>query len=336
MRPGGAGISPPPADAAAALCVTNLEVSYARPDGTVAAVRDVSLSVGPRECIGIVGESGSGKTQVFMAAMGLLAENARARGSVRFEGAEILGLAPHPLNRVRGSRLTMIFQDPMTSLTPHLKIGVQLAEVLVAHRGSSWREAKREALEALERVRVPEPQRRLRQYPHELSGGMRQRVMIAMSLLGRPSLLIADEPTSALDVTVQAQIIDLLRMLRVELGMAVALISHDLGVVAGLADRIVVMYAGRVVESARAGDLLRSARHPYSALLLQCVPNLRDARLERMPCLPGQPPDPAAPERGCAFAPRCPRASERCARERPALRDLDGAAQVACHHPLSP
>jgi oligopeptide transport system ATP-binding protein len=317
-----------------ALSIENLQVEYPLGGDIIAAVREVSLVVAPRECIGIVGESGSGKTQVFMAAMGLLARSARARGSVRFDGEEILGLEPKALNRVRGSKLSMIFQDPMTSLTPHLRIGVQLAEVLVEHRGSSWQEAQRAALHALERVRIPEAARRLRQYPHELSGGMRQRVMIATSLMCEPSLLIADEPTTALDVTVQAQIMDLLRALRLETGLSIALVSHDLGVVAGLAERIVVMYAGRVVESARAAELLRRARHPYTDLLLKCVPNLAEARLERMPCLPGQPPSPTATERGCAFAPRCPLASERCRAERPTLRPVGEAAQVACHYPL--
>jgi oligopeptide transport system ATP-binding protein len=318
------------------LSIENLQVTYALADGVIAAVREVSFAVAPRECLGIVGESGSGKTQVFMAAMGLLAKNARANGSVRLDGHEILGLAPAALNRVRGSKLTMVFQDPMSSLTPHLKIGVQLAEVLVTHRGSSWRDAKRAAQHILERVRVPDPERRMLQYPHELSGGMRQRVMIGMSLLCEPELLIADEPTSALDVTVQAQIVDLLRALRLELGMAVILISHDLGVVAGLADRILVMYAGRVVESAPTNELLRRARHPYTDLLLKCVPNLGQARLDRMPCLPGQIPSPTASECGCAFAPRCPRATELCKLERPPLRALHESAQVACHHPLFP
>jgi oligopeptide transport system ATP-binding protein len=320
---------------APALGMESLRVSYALAAGGIAAVRGVSLGVGAHECLGIVGESGSGKTQAFMAAMGLLGKSAVVAGSVRFEGQEILGLAPAALNRIRGSKLTMIFQDPMTSLTPHLKIGVQLAEVLVHHRGASWRDAQHAALRVLDRVRVPEPQRRLRQYPHELSGGMRQRVMIGMSLLCEPSLLIADEPTSALDVTVQAQIIDLLRALRLESGMAMVLISHDLGVMAGLADRIVVMYAGRIVESAATRELTLRARHPYTALLMECVPNLRLARLERMPCLTGQAPAAVMSESGCAFAPRCPRATDLCKAERPALRDL-GSAQVACHFPLRP
>ncbi len=328
MRP---HLSPMPA-----LCVENLQVTYALAGGSISAVREVSLTVASRECLGIVGESGSGKTQVFMAAMGLLARNARASGSVRFAGREILGLAPKSLNRIRGSDLTMIFQDPMTSLAPHLKIGVQLGEVLVTHRGFSWRDALRAAATILERVRVPDPQRRLRQYPHELSGGMRQRVMIGMSLLCGPQLLIADEPTSALDVTVQAQIVDVLRELRSEAAMAMILISHDLGVVAELADRIVVMYAGRVVEDAPVSEVLQRARHPYTALLLQCVPNLREERLERMSCLPGQALGAGMQERGCAFAPRCPRASGQCRAERPPLRSVHQSVQVACHHPLSP
>src|SRR5712675_1563677 len=211
------------------LSIEDLTVSFLQPKRSLFAVRQVSLAVAARECVAIVGESGSGKTQVFMAAMGLLAGNAAAAGSVRFEGGEILGASPRQLNGIRGSKLTMIFQDPMTSLTPHLKIGIQLAEVLVNHSHMSWREAEKAALRALERVRVPEARRRLRQYPHELSGGMRQRVMIGMSLLCEPTLLIADEPTTALDVTVQAQIMEILRAMRQESRMAVILISHDLG-----------------------------------------------------------------------------------------------------------
>jgi oligopeptide transport system ATP-binding protein len=317
------------------LAIENLRVHFPQRSGAIAAVREASLTVQPAECVGIVGESGSGKTQIFMAAMGLLPAGAEVGGSVRFEGQETLGSSRAELNRVRGSKLTMIFQDPMTSLTPHLRIGVQLAEVLVSHAQMSWRDAERAALRILERVRVPEPQRRLRQYPHELSGGMRQRVMIGMSLLCEPSLLIADEPTTALDVTVQAQIIDLLRAMREQSRMAIVLISHDLGLVAGLADRIVVLYGGRVVESGGVGDILQRALHPYTAELLKCVPNLLLPRLDRMPSLAGQAPSPSAAERGCAFAPRCPRVGERCWAERPLLRDARAAAhQFACHNPV--
>jgi oligopeptide transport system ATP-binding protein len=318
----------------ATLRTRELRVDYALSEGTAAAVRGVSLRVGAHECLGVVGESGSGKTQLFLAVMGLLPAGARIAGSVSFEGKEILGLTPDELNRIRGSRLAMVFQDPMMSLTPHLKIGVQLAEVLVHHRGLSWRDAKCAALEALDRVRIPDPQRRIEQYPHELSGGMRQRVMIGMSLLCEPSLMIADEPTSALDVTVQARILDLLRDLKAETGISVVLISHDLGVVATLADRVAVMYAGRVVESAPAAELMRTARHPYTALLMQCVPELHGERVHRMPFLAGQAPAAGAPERGCAFAPRCHRSTERCIQERPALVDVNAVAQVACLHPL--
>jgi len=319
------------------LSIDDLSVSFSQPKRSLFAVRQVSLDVAARECVAIVGESGSGKTQVFMAAMGLLAGNAAAAGSVRFEGGEILGAGPPQLNGIRGSKLTMIFQDPMTSLTPHLKIGTQLAEVLVCHAGASWSEARLAARRMLERVRVPEPERRLSQYPHELSGGLRQRVMIGMSLLCGPQLVIADEPTTALDVTVQAQIMDLLRAMREEVGMALVLISHDLGVVAGLADRILVMYAGRIVESAGSAELFRRARHPYTAALLNCIPSLSGPRLERLPTLPGQPPRPEDVLDGCAFAPRCPRAAERCRVERPLLtNENDGASRVACHFPLSP
>jgi oligopeptide transport system ATP-binding protein len=324
------------------LNIDDLSVDFARRKVNISAVRQVSLAVAARECVGIVGESGSGKTQAFMAAMGLLAGNAAAQGSVRFEGGEILGAAASRLNRIRGSKFTMIFQDPMTSLTPHLKIGVQLAEVLVCHAGKSWSEARIAARRMLERVRVPEPERRQNQYPHELSGGLRQRVMIGMSLMCDPKLVIADEPTAALDVTVQAQILDLLRAMREEVGMALVLISHDLAVVAGLADRILVMYAGRIVESADSAELFGHARHPYSAELLKCIPSLSGPRLQRLPTLPGRPPQPGDSFQGCAFAPRCPRAAERCLSERPLLRD-DGhaiesgnARQVACHFPLAP
>jgi oligopeptide transport system ATP-binding protein len=319
----------------AALHIEDLCISFALRAAQITAVRNVTLAIAPAECVGIVGESGSGKTQMFMAAMGLLANNAKVSGSVRFEDAELLRAGAPALNRVRGSKLTMIFQDPMTSLTPHLQIGTQLAEVLVCHQGASWRDARSSACRMLERVRIPEPQRRMDQYPHELSGGMRQRVMIAMSLLCQPSLVIADEPTSALDVTVQAQIIELLRGMREDFGVALVLISHDLGVVAGLADRILVMYAGRIVESARTDELFHHPQHPYTADLLKCIPSLAGPRLARLPTLAGQPPRPGELLEGCAFAPRCSRCAERCLNERPQLLAGSAAGSVACHFPIS-
>ena len=317
------------------LRIEDLSVRFLQPHGDILAVRDVTLAVAAGECVGIVGESGSGKTQVFMAATGLLDDDARAQGSVRFGAVEILGLARARLNAFRGSKLTMVFQDPMSSLTPHLKIGTQLAEVLVCHAGKSWREARLDALRMLDRVHVPEPARRLEQYPHELSGGLRQRVMIGMSLLCEPELVILDEPTTALDVTVQAQILGLLREARARLGMAMVLISHDFAVVAGLADRILVMYAGRVVESSRAPELFAGALHPYTAELLKCIPSLSGPISERLATLPGQPPRPGDSIAGCAFAPRCLRAAERCRSERPELTGHGSAREVACHFPLS-
>jgi oligopeptide transport system ATP-binding protein len=318
----------------ATLSVDRLRIRFSQRTGSIEAVDGVSFSIARSECVGLVGESGSGKTQIFMAAMGLLPGNAQVSGSVRFEGNELLSVDGRTLNRVRGSRLTMIFQDPMTSLTPHLTVGTQLAEVMVTHLGMPWKDARSFAGRMLERVHVPEPKRRLNQYPHELSGGLRQRVMIAMSLLCEPSLVIADEPTTALDVTIQAQIIELLRAVRGEFGMALVLISHDLAVVAGLADRILVMYAGGVVENAIAGELFKHPRHPYTAELLKCMPSVTGPRLDRLPTLAGQPPRPGEILEACAFAPRCPRAADRCRVERPMLEG-SSTSQVACHFPLT-
>jgi oligopeptide transport system ATP-binding protein len=318
----------------ATLSVDDLNIRFAHRTGTLEAVAGASLRIEPKECVGVVGESGSGKTQLFLAAMGLLTRQAQVSGSIRFAGNELLGAKAAALNRVRGSKLTMIFQDPMTSLTPHLRIGTQLAEVLVYHSGLSWKEGRSAAARMLDRVRIPDVTRRLSQYPYELSGGMRQRVMLAMSLLCKPDLLIADEPTTALDVTLQAQIMELLRAARGESGMALVLISHDLGVIAALADRILVMYAGRIVENAAATELLLKPRHPYTAELLKCVPSLSGPRLARMPTLAGQPPQPGEALQACAFAPRCARAAARCRVERPALAGAP-MSQVACHFPLS-
>jgi oligopeptide/dipeptide ABC transporter ATP-binding protein len=317
----------------ALLDIESLEVHYERAGRRVETVRGVSLAFERGECVGLVGESGSGKTQLFLASLGLLPRDARMQGSVRFEGHELMGADARALNRIRGSKLTMIFQDPSSALTPHLRIGAQLGEVLTTHRGCSRSEARAAALAALARVQISEPERRLRQYPHELSGGQRQRVLIAMALLGDPCMLIADEPTSALDVTVQAQILALFETLRAAQPLAIVLISHDLAVVARLAERIVVMYAGRIVESAPAGRLLVRPRHPYSELLVQCAPKIGGPRLERLPFVPGRAPRGDDSFVGCAFAPRCPRAAPRCLEERPPL-ETDRAGSVACHFPI--
>ena len=251
------------------LSLSGLTVTFDTPDGLVTAARDVNLSVAGGECLGVVGESGAGKSQLFLAVMGLLALNGRAAGSARFGAAELLTLAPAALDQVRGRGMAMVFQDPMSSLTPHLTVGDQIAEVMVRHQRIAWPAARRRALALLERVHVSDARQRLRQYPHELSGGMRQRVMIAIAMAGEPQLLIADEPTTSLDVTIQAQILALLAELKRERGMAMVLITHDLGAVAGVADRVAVMRAGRVVETGPVDAVLKSPRDPYTRALLR-------------------------------------------------------------------
>jgi oligopeptide transport system ATP-binding protein len=304
------------------LEVSGLTTTFATPDGEVKAASDVSFRVGAGEALGIVGESGSGKSQVFMSVMGLLARNGRARGSVRFKGTEILGLAPRALNRIRGARMSMIFQDPMTSLNPYLTVARQMTEVLVEHKGTSEKEARATAIALLDRVQIPESRHRIDMYPHEFSGGMRQRVMIAMSLLCDPELLIADEPTTALDVTVQAQILDLIAEIRRDFGTAVVLITHDLGVVAGMCERVLVMYAGRAVETGTVRDIFYAPQHPYTAGLLKSMPRLDETAAGRLATVAGQPPNLQRLPPGCSFAPRCAYAFDRCQAERPLLRPI--------------
>jgi oligopeptide transport system ATP-binding protein len=247
-----------------------------------------------------------------------------AGGSILFDGQDLLTLPEAAMRRIRGKRISMIFQDPMTSLNPYLRIGTQLGEVLELHEGATRAEARRRSIEMLERVGIPNPSERIDRYPHEFSGGMRQRVMIAMALLCKPELLIADEPTTALDVTIQAQILDLIRSMRDELGMAVILITHDLGVVAGTTDDVIVMYAGRVVEQAQTRELFRDPKHPYTLGLLRSIPRL-DRDEERLTPIPGRPPDLARLAPGCPFAPRCEFAIDLCRAERPALRAVGHA-----------
>ena len=318
----------------AAFSIEDLKVRFERGNEVNEAVRGVSLEVDAGECLALVGESGAGKTLLFTAALGLASRQARIQGSVKLFGEELLEAAPSVLNRVRGGKIAMVFQDPMQALTPHLRIGVQLMEVLKRHHGLNGEAAVSAALAMLERVGVSEAQRRFRQYPHQLSGGQRQRVLIAMALLCAPSVLVADEPTTALDVSLQAQILTLLKDFKRSSALSLIFISHDLAVVADIADRVMVMYAGRIVESAPAGALLRSPRHPYSAALIACMPRLQGPPGERMASLPGYPPRLGEAAAGCAFAPRCPRVEARCRIERPPLTRA-GERSVACHFPES-
>ena len=285
------------------LDIRNLNVRFATQDGEVSAVNDVSLSLERGECLGIVGESGSGKSQTFMAGMGLLAANGRPTGKVLFDGKNLIGADEDTLNAVRGDRMSMIFQDPMTSLTPHMRVGRQLGEVLIRHRGVSEAEARAQSLTMLKRVQIPEAERRLDMYPHELSGGLRQRVMIAMALMCSPELIIADEPTTALDVTVQAQVLELLRDMKKQFNLTLLLITHDLGVIAETADRVAVMYAGRIVEQGTVREIFHQPKHPYTRGLLASIPG--GAAGSRLQAIDGTVPNLAALPTGCSFAPRC-------------------------------
>ena len=308
-------------------------VHFSTPEGDVPAVDRLNLSVMPGERLAIVGESGSGKSQTFLGALGLLARNGKTSGEASFEGRNMVAMNTAALDTIRGSAITMVFQDPMTALNPVLRISRQLTEIVEVHSGASNAEASRQALEMLAKVGIPDAEKRFNVYPHELSGGMRQRVVIAMALLNRPKLLIADEPTTALDVTVQAQILDLFRNLTSELGAALVIITHDMGVVAGLADRVGVMYGGRLVEEALVDDIFESPQHPYTRALLDSIPR-SDRPASEMQAIAGRPPNLLRLPQGCAFGPRCASRTEICATLRPELSPSRAGRRVACFNPV--
>ncbi len=313
------------------LEVTDLNVRFDTPDGEVHAVRGVNFTLEPGESLAIVGESGSGKTQAMLAILGLLAENGAATGSARFKGEDLMAMQRQELNRYRGRNVAMIFQDPMTSLNPYLSIERQMVEVAMHHQGLGRKEARIHAVEMLRAVRIPDPEDRIGQYPHQFSGGMRQRILIAMGLLCEPDVLIADEPTTALDVTVQSQIAELVEEVVLRSRMAAILITHDLGVVAGVADKVLVMYAGQVVEYGGVEDIYARPMHPYTKGLIDSVPRLDRVDDQSLHAIPGNPPNMQSLPTGCSFRSRCTLAFEACAEE-PELQAVgDGGRLKRCH-----
>lgn len=324
----------PPAKATSSpsllLDVNGLSVRFRTEDGEVAAVQDASFQLALGETLCLLGESGSGKTVTMRALMRLLPPTARIDGSIMLDGIDVLALERKGLQRIRGSTVAMIFQDPMAALDPVYTIGRQIIEAIVAHEGTGRARARARAIELLEMVQIPAASRRLEAYPHELSGGLRQRAMIALALSCRPKLLLADEPTTALDATVQIQVLLLLRELQRELGMAVMIVTHDLGVACEVADRVAVMYAGRFVETSTISELIGDPRHPYSIGLLASTVD-DGARGKALTPIPGAPPDLARLPPGCAFAPRCARAVQVCTQQAPPVVDTGIGRQVRCH-----
>jgi peptide/nickel transport system ATP-binding protein len=308
------------------LSVQDLHVSFPTEDGVVQAVRGVSFDIAQHELIGVVGESGSGKSVTFLAVMGLLPKSARVTGSIRVVGEELVGRPDKEIRKVRGKKVAMIFQDPLTALNPVHRVGDQIVEMIDAHQDLDKDEADKRAVELLDLVGIPQAATRAKQYPHEFSGGMRQRAMIAMAIANEPDILIADEPTTALDTTVQAQILEVIQNVQHELGAAVAFITHDLGVIARIADRVQVMYAGRVVERGEAYDLFLRPSHPYTLGLLRSLP---EGGASRLVPIRGAPPNMLRPPSGCAFHVRCEYATEACTEELPELRPF-GTVETAC------
>ena len=314
------------------LEVSDLRTVFRTRDLTVHAVNGVSFSLKPGELLGVVGESGSGKSVAMMSLMKLVPSPPAeiVSGTAMLGDRDLLKLKPEKMRDVRGGEIGFIFQDPMTSLNPVFTVGYQLMEPLRIHLGMSKRQARKRAAELLALVGIPSPEKRLADFPHQFSGGMRQRVMIAMALACDPKVLIADEPTTALDVTIQAQILDLIRHLREELGMAIIWITHDLGVVAGIADRVIVMYGGGIVEHAPVSELFANPRHPYTSMLLETLPNIEGERGQRLQSITGQPPLLAEPPSACPFAQRCPKAFDRCRAENPPLIPIADGHDVGC------
>lgn len=310
----------------ALLEVKDLDVVFETHDGEVHAVTKLGFSIDAGDALAIVGESGCGKTQTMMAVMGLLAENGKASGKALFKGKDLLQMNVAELNKRRGKEIAMIFQDPMTSLNPYLRIEKQMIEVVMHHQGLNKAEARAHAIEMLRAVRIPDPERRIRQFAHEYSGGMRQRVMVAMGLLCQPDLLIADEPTTALDVTVQAQISQLMSELRAKSNTAIILITHNLGVVAGLCDRVLVMYAGQAVECGTVEHIFYQPKHPYTKGLLKSVPRLDQPGTSGLEAIPGNPPNLLSLPEGCGFRERCPHAYKACYEAPPMQTDAEGHA----------
>jgi peptide/nickel transport system ATP-binding protein len=316
------------------LAVDDLSVRFETDDGTVQAVDSLSFDLEEREVLGIVGESGCGKSVSLMSLLRLLPPSAVVSGSALFDGVDLLAASRSRITAIRGAKIAFVFQEPMTSLNPSFRVGSQISEVLRRHLDLSRSAADARAVELLDLVRIPAPARRAREYPHQLSGGMRQRVMIAMALACDPKMLVADEPTTALDVTIQAGILDLLRDIRERLGTAIVLITHNLGVVADIADRVLVMYAGRKVEEAPVEELFARPQHPYTIGLMGAIPRPGGADKQgRLREIPGRVPSLVAPWSACAFADRCPRADEKTRSEVPPLRDVGHNHRVACFHP---
>ena len=328
-------VTTPPVSASSAdpgealVRVEHLSIGFQTDKGSLRAVEDMSYQIAPGKTLGLVGESGCGKSTTALALMGLLPGNATLSGTAQFQGQNLFAQTETQWRQVRGNRIAMIFQEPMTALNPVIPIGEQIGETLLLHQGLAPKAARERAIDMLDEVGIAAPRERAKAYPHQLSGGMRQRAMIAMALACRPSLLIADEPTTALDVTIQAQILELMLELQDRIGMAIQFISHNLGVVSELADDIIVMYAGRIVERASAAELFAQPRHPYSLGLIQTLPDLA-RRQPRLPVIPGGMPNLVVPGPGCRFADRCPRVVAQCRQQVPALTSVSSGHDVAC------